>query len=151
MGGLLLDQTQNDVTSSTEKFLSDGLQFESLHDDKIHIYTFLDTTRASWEAWYETVLGIVDANPDGVYRVLQDYTHHRNAFTPAARGTLVRLSKNHSQIKGYMAVVLQGTIFSPIAKYFINKEASRLFPNQEARIFYTRDDALAWLESTLTD
>lgn len=132
-----------------DQFLSEGLHLESLFDEQVRIYTFYDTSRDTWEAWYNIAVKICDAEPERVHRIIQDFSNRRNAFTLAARVFISRFSQQYGHVPGYAAIVLQGTAFSRIAQGFIVREASRWYRNQEIRVFYNRDEALAWLETTL--
>jgi hypothetical protein len=132
-----------------DQMISEGLQVESLHDQQIRLYTFHDTRRDTWEAWYAFAAKIVDSEPDATHRYMQDFSNRQTAFTPATRGLAVAFSKKYGHISGYGAIVLQGTAFSRISRFFIEREVRKLYRNQEIRIFYNREEALAWLESTL--
>jgi len=132
-----------------DQMITEDLQLENLHGQKIRIYTFHDTRRETWEAWYGFAAKVVEAQPDGTHRFMQDFSNRRTAFTPATRGLAVEFSRKYGRISGYAAIVLQGTAFSRISKFFIEREVRRLYPNQEFRIFYDRDEGIAWLKSTL--
>lgn len=119
---------------------------ERLYDGQIIAYTIPDTSRKTIDAWGNSVLeGIRRKHAGRLIYALHDFSSHLNVLTPHVYQWQDRLTHVTGNAPGYVAIILPRTTFARVAKLLIAARPPTLNPNLKIEIFYTRDEALAWL------
>ncbi len=117
---------------------------EWLDNDQIVIFSAPRPSRSTVDTWAEKVIEITDKYRHKV-RYIHDFSQSRVVLTPYAREKAKIVNSTHPDAKGYVAVILQRTVLSSALSLFLKQDLLRRQPNIINRIFFNREDALAWL------
>ena len=142
--------TQPETTNtSAQQKLSEHVTTKHVHDGKIIIYEVTDVRRESVDVWAKVAHDtLVNWSPDYPYLNLQDFSGVENfAMTPYVRQRAEELMEPRPELSGRTAIVLKKSLGSRIVSMFIR--AKRVKKARQRRLFFTQEEALAWLEEWL--
>lgn len=122
-----------------------GLTREELHQGHIIAYSVLQSTREVVSAWYERCLHDIETwDPARPLLLLQDMS--RVILTPFARTKAGELAKVRDDLSGRTGVVIAASTMGHLTRLFVDRTLQQ---TRQRRVFFSREDALAWLEEML--
>lgn len=140
------------ITSPDVDHLHPKVRREWLHNRHIVIYTVFDVSRTVVDVWAEAVIDLMEKwPPDRAYLAIYDVSNIPS-LTPYARKRaedIARVAANLAHIDGAYAVVLKRNFLSMIIRLFVLRDLPGQNPKFKRRVFFDRDEALAWLEEFL--
>ena len=135
-----------DDPSSTIEQLAPGVTIEWLHDKKIIVVTSHDTARTSVDSWMNRSADILQNWPsDRPYLCAIDASDPNVTRTPYSQGRLKELRTLRPDLKRYMALIPPKTYVMQLMQLSMKLPTSR----EEMKIFFTRDEAIKWLQSKI--
>lgn len=140
---------ESPTSSSAVQKLSEHVATKYVYDGKIIIYEVTDVRRESVDVWAKVAHDtLVNWSPDYPYLNLQDFSGVDNfAMTPYVRLRAEELMEPRPELLGRTAIVLKKSLGSRIVSMFIR--AKKVKKARQRRLFFTQEDALAWLEEWL--
>ncbi len=127
------------------QFITDHVTLEHLHDDRIQVFTLTDMSRESLDSWVAKIKEITLNWPADRSALLVNHFASKNAgMTPYFRAKMQELQRWQPNRTVYIADVFPRTVTTQMASIFL--AASR---NIHVRIFFTREDAVSWLENMI--
>ena len=134
--------------SSVEEF-APGCTIEWLGEGQICAMTLRTTARASFEAWAKRSSEIRQQWPaDHPIFLLLDVADPQYGLTPFARSRAMEISRVRPELKTYIAIITSKSFSGQIVQIFV-RSVGALFPKLNMRIFFDRQEALAWLQKEL--
>lgn len=119
-----------------------GVLREWLVEGSVCSYTISSASRASADAWLADCQGLLDAIPaNHTLHWLFDLSQTVVALTPYTASTARRLASYRHDIRGDFAVVVRHNLLGELFRIF----ASGLPLRGQVRVFFSRDEALAWI------
>ena len=127
--------------------LSAGVTLERLHDGQIFVFTITDVSRPTLDTWVDTIKRLTADSPeDRKYFALNHFEGKNVNLTPYLRAKIKELTDWRPAQGGYIAAVLPKTFFAQLMTLFL---PAMNRSNMQSRLFFTRGEALAWLEKVL--
>jgi hypothetical protein len=124
--------------------LSSGLTLERLSDEQIFAFTLADITRATINAWVQAVKELTANRPrEDKYFALNHFSGKNVSLTPYLRAAIKDLSDWKPEMSGCIALVVPKTFFAQLMTLFLPMMNRG---NMQSRIYFTRQEALDWLE-----
>lgn len=116
-----------------------------INDNRIGYFTIRTTARTSWDGWAKAMTDIKRGwSTDRPVLTLQDNLYDGAALTPTVRHYSTQVSNYRPELKQYVAIVLPQTIVAKFVQFFVRASP---IPNGEARVFFTIEEGLDWLQS----
>jgi hypothetical protein len=136
-----------DITLDTAVEVSPGITLEWVSDGKIALFTHTTMARASVDLWAQHMFGLMTEWPtDRPFATLQDSGFQGAAFTPTMRKHSERFITYRPELVMYTALVLPRNMTAQFVQLFYRAMRK---PNRVTEIFFTREEAMAWLEKRL--
>ncbi len=126
----------------------DGLYVNHLNDNQVLVCTIEKLPRNVVDAWIDVCLEeMKKCNEEGrPVLVLQDLSDSRAIQTPYSKTRGEEATEAYPELEGRTAYVMPDTPDNQRLKLFIQRQPHRY---RERRIFFTFDEALAWLQEAL--
>lgn len=126
-----------------------GIFRESYENEHLTIYTGVEATRATIDAWVaDAILQFSLYQPGQTYAVLYDFSHPNAVLTPYARSRALEIARLvPKNTMNYAALVVRGGIIGQAYQLFVRGAGNA--PHLQTRAFFNRDDALKWLRERL--
>ncbi len=126
--------------------VTNGLTLQQIHNGRIHIWTASQSTKDVVDAWYQSSRETLENWEDTSrpYLVLLDMS--RVILTPYNRKRAEALAEVRPDVGGRTAVVIAASTMGHMTRLFVNKTLQK---TRERRVFFTREDAIRWLEAAL--
>lgn len=127
-----------------------GITVERLHDGQIWVGTIIATKHNEvMFKWHQWIIATIDQWPAEMPLLLLIDPSKNPVWTPQMREQTDELRrKAESRLIGRVAVVIPApSVIIPIINMFLRSGKQKI----PTRLFDTRENALAWLESYLTD
>lgn len=123
-----------------------GLTLETLYDGRIEIWTATNSSKEVTEKWYANSREVLESWTDlnRPYLALLDMS--RVVLTPFGRAKASDLAEVRPEIKGRVAIVVSASTMGHMTRLFVDRSLDK---TRERRVFFSRDDALRWLEEVL--
>lgn len=123
--------------------IAPNITLEWVHDGQIAVFTIRTVARDSFALWFQAMTKIMDEWPvDRPLLCVQDNGYKEAAFTPAIRDFSKRISSYRPELAFHTALVLPRTLVTQFVELFLRTTRR---PGLEVRIFFTVEDAIAWL------
>jgi len=133
--------------ASSLQFITDHVTLEYLHDGHIAVFTIMDMSRESLDRWADKLKAVTLSWPTDRSALLVNHFASKNAgLTPYLRAKLQELQLWQPDRTGYVAAVFPRSITTQMVSIFLTAANRR---NIQARIFFTREDAVNWLENMI--
>ena len=127
--------------------LSAGITLERLHDGQILVFTITDVSRMTLDSWVNAIKSNTAGwRDDQKYFALNHFDGKNVSLTPYLRAKIEELADWRPAQRGCVAMVLPRTFFAKLMTLFLPAMKSQ---NIQSRLFFTRDEGLAWLEKSL--
>jgi hypothetical protein len=114
------------------------------NDPRIAIITFNDSSRSTIDAWVKLTIETIRAWPqDQPMRLMHEALSKQVTFSPYLRSRameMIREIRPLIPIQNKVAVVVSRSVAAQIAQLF-----TRSIGTRNTQIFFSREDALAWL------
>ncbi len=124
-----------------------GVTLERLHDDQAFIFTISDISRVVIDAWAGKIKDLTRDWPDDrTFFAVNHFDGKRLNLTPYMRAKIQQLADWQPERRGYIAGVLPRTFFAQLMTLFL---ATMKRNNMTTRFFFTREEALVWLETAM--
>lgn len=123
-----------------------GLTLETLYDGKIYIWTASQSSKEVIDAWYRAASEMLENWDDmtAPYLVLLDMS--RVVLSVYSRRRASAMAEIRPDVNGRTAVVVAATTMGHMTRLFVDKTLQK---TRERRVFFSREDALFWLEEAL--
>jgi len=128
--------------------LAPGVTTEALQEGKIVRYIIKTAHRESidkWVAHVDRVMGEWDQNRP----CLLLYEVSDTPLTPYIRSATQGIAEKYANLRGRTAVVVKKTVLTQLVRFFIDSFLARRHHIRERKMFFSNDEALAWLETLL--
>lgn len=123
-----------------------GLQQEWAVEGRAVILTVTDTSLDTLETWAQTCRELLLEWPaHQPLLLLHDYSQVDVIISPYIRRTSEELMQIRPELPGKVAVVLTKTIVAQIAHAALNTLWKQGLKARQRRVFFDREDGLAWL------
>lgn len=119
---------------------------EWLDDGAIIIFKANEQTNEAIDVWAQAIMDIAVERPQDI-AFIHDFSSISPTLTPYVRTRIQQV--NAEPNKGYVAVILSESALSRVIQFFVNRELVHLQPDVEHRVFFDRDEAVAWMRSRL--
>jgi len=131
----------------SEQFISQHVIYSTLHRELIMKFVVRDVTRSSIDGWYNFLTKRIEEwAREQPYLVLYDLRDPRVSMTPYLRERAAVLNTIRPDVRGRIAILISR---SPTAYLMMAFARLRSHASREARIFFTEETALEWLEESL--
>lgn len=135
------------VPSGTKHELMPGLIRENLHNGRIVALRVEDASPEVLDKAYLTVLEVHrDCGAERPFLLLYDVENINLTLTPYMRTLIKKLNAANPHVRGRTAVLLSKSSMTLVLQSFVRFIRSS---NRPKRIFFSRSEALAWLEELL--
>jgi hypothetical protein len=135
----------DNMPATTRQEIASSVYFEEIDNQNILIITVETTNRASIESWANWITSRIHSwDEHKPYLVMYDLTHPKAVFTPHMRQASEKAFSSKQAVTGRIAVLMKKDIRAQFISIFV-----RMLPKRarEARIFFDREEALAWLRA----
>lgn len=127
------------------KELMPGLTRESFHDGRIAVWSATTSTKEVIQAWFDySRQEMQDWPAEHQYLALLDMS--RVILTPFGREKAAELTEVRPDLGGRVAIVISASSIGHLTRLFVNRSLNK---NRERRVFYSREEAIQWLEEAL--
>jgi hypothetical protein len=143
----MIDQSPSPVSTSEVEQIAPNLFREWAYDRRIVIYTVRDMSRGTIDAWSRLILDTIEAWPTGQpFLAVFDLNFPEASLTPYIRDRLGEVMDSQHDLNGRTALVMRkGFLVSLAQIYLRNRKPGK----RERRIFFSREEGLAWLAQAL--
>lgn len=121
-----------------------GVIVEWYDDNDIVLFAGSSQSRPAMDIWAEQVLADTRRKEGRIKHVI-DLTANQTVITPYLRSKVKEVNNAYPNVTGFVAVIVRENLLTQAIRLFINREMMRGLPSMNARMFFNRDDALAWL------
>ena len=142
----------NAPQSSIEK-INEHFSIEKVHDGRIIIYTVTSIKREIIDAWAAKMREVMLAwDAQSTYLSLHDYSD-ANSFvtTPHLRQRSKENAALRPELNTRTAIVIPESLMAHVTRLFVQALPKTRHAERLRRIFFNREDALAWLEEALSE
>jgi len=130
-------------TRQAVQTVAPNITLEWVHDGQIAVFEIRTVSRDSFDGWFQTVTKLMDTWPvDRPLLTVQDNSYPGAAFTPSLREHSRQIANRRPEVTMHTAVVLSKTLVVQFVEFFLRTMQK---PNRQTRIFYNRENAIAWL------
>ncbi len=132
------------------QLVGEAISLEWLHGGKIMVLHLSETHRQHFEDFYDIYEAVVQAWPaDEFFLAALIVEGQESMMTPYVRHRTERVIEigKAKKMGGHVALVLPKSVFTQLIKLFMKKV--RQNEKMASQLFFSREEALAWLERTL--
>lgn len=134
--------------------MSELVQIEKLHSNRLWVITLTDGSRAGVDAWEQSVRNYIAEyqNRPERYLVYDTSSIQNLGFTRYLQERATVLAKDNRDATGRVALVFR---LHPTILYFfdtfVRLTGNRIQPNLDVKYFSAREDAIGWVEEILPE
>jgi hypothetical protein len=137
--------TTSPEASPAIEAVAPGITLEWLHDGRIPVFTMATVARTSIDAWIERLKKLTQEwQADRPFLSMHDISDRNVGATPYFRARVEEIPTWRPEGEAHIALVLPRTIQGKVIQMFVQARKG-----QPVRIFFTREEGLAWLQSHL--
>jgi hypothetical protein len=138
-------QTASPEVSPAIETVAPGITLEWLYDGRIPVFTMATVARASIDAWIERLKKLTrEWQADRPFLSMHDISDKNVGATPYFRGRVEEIPTWRPEGEAHIALILPRTIQGKVIQMFVQARKG-----QPVRIFFTREEGLAWLAKFL--
>jgi hypothetical protein len=128
--------------------IAPGVSRQELHEGRIVILQIATVAREAVDAAYETVLEVHQRCEEKgqLFLFAYEVSSPQMFMTPYIRSMVNKLNVVNPQIHGRVAVILPQSSMGVLLQIFVSVLRSS---NRPKRVFFSRDEAIQWLEELL--
>jgi hypothetical protein len=127
--------------------LGPGVTLERLAEGQIFVFTLSDVSRPTIDTWVAAVKNVTAGWPrHRPYFALNHFAGKNVSLSPYLRAAIKDLATYRPAQSGFIAAVLPRTFFAQLMTLLL---PAMNRGNMISRIFFSREEALAWLEKAL--